>query len=301
MRNPALIFIAVLFAVPGWSKQLPRYALILSDPAPIEARAQGGKPAVEAAQAKVQAAQQSVKAELRARGFAVTGSSHTLLNAVFVAAAPESVDQLKSIPGVKQVARLGRFHLNLDKAVQLINVAGAYSLLGGTSNAGAGIKIGIIDTGITATHAAFQDSSLTPPAGFPLCQINFMAPGGETQWVDCTAANPALGLPICSSASCEFTNSKVIVARSYVPLLNMSLLNGVAAALSRDLQARRQLTPRPHRPRHRHFDGCRRSHQYRPLRHHHRRRPQSLSRKLQSVRISRRQRFHQRRSDHSGP
>jgi len=226
VRATALIFITVLFAVPGWSKQLPRYALILSDPAPIQARAQGGRPAVEAAQVKVVAAQESVKAELRARGFAVTGSAHTLLNAIFVAAAPESVDQLKSIAGVRQVARLGRFHLKLDHAVQLINVAAAYSLLGGTSNAGAGIKIGMIDTGITAAHPAFQDSSLTPPSGFPICQIDFIVPGGSIQKVDCTAANPTLGLPICSSASCEFTNNKVIVARSYVPLLNMSLLNG---------------------------------------------------------------------------
>jgi uncharacterized protein (TIGR03437 family) len=226
MRNVALILITVLFAIPGWSKQLPRYALILSDPAPIEARAQGGKTAVEAAQTKVLAAQETVKTELRARGFAVTGSAHTLLNAVFVAAGPESVDQLKSIAGVRQVARLGRFHLKLDHAVQLINVAGAYSLLGGTSNAGAGIKIGMIDTGITATHPAFQDSSLTPPSGFPICRIDFIVPGGTTQWVDCTASNSTLGLPICSSASCEFTNNKVIVARSYVPLLNTSLLNG---------------------------------------------------------------------------
>lgn len=230
MRNFALVFITVLFAVPGWSRELPHYALILSDPAPIEARAQGGKPAVEAARTKVTAAQESVKAELRARGFAVTGSSNTLLNAVFVAAAPESVDQLKTIAGVRQVARLGRFHLKLDKAVQLINVAGAYSLLGGTSNAGAGIKIGMIDTGITATHPAFQDSSLTPPSGFPICQIDFVMPGGAIKPVDCTASNSTLGLPICSSASCEFTNNKVIVARSYVPLLNMSLLNGVATA-----------------------------------------------------------------------
>src|SRR5580693_7041728 len=102
MRNVALILITVLFAIPGWSKQLPRYALILSDPAPIEARAQGGKTAVEAAQTKVLAAQETVKTELRARGFAVTGSAHTLLNAVFVAAGPESVDQLKSIAGVRQ-------------------------------------------------------------------------------------------------------------------------------------------------------------------------------------------------------
>src|SRR5579863_274770 len=230
MRNFALIFVTVLCAMPGWSRELPRYALILSDPAPIAARAQGGSPAVEAARTKVVAAQESVKAELRARGFAVTGSSNTLLNAVFVAAAPESVDRLKSIAGVRQVARLGRYRLNLDHAVQLINVAAAYSLLGGTSNAGAGIKIGMIDTGITATHPAFQDSSLSYPSGFPICLVDFVVPGGKTQQVDCSAADSTKGFPICSSASCEFTNNKVIVARSYVPLLNVSLLNGVPSA-----------------------------------------------------------------------
>src|SRR5579863_3564208 len=233
MRNFALIFVTVLCAMPGWSRELPRYALILSDPAPIAARAQGGSPAVEAARTKVVAAQESVKAELRARGFAVTGSSNTLLNAVFVAAAPESVDRLKSIAGVRQVARLGRYRLNLDHAVQLINVAAAYSLLGGTSNAGAGIKIGMIDTGITATHPAFQDSSLSYPSGFPICLVDFVVPGGKTQQVDCSAADSTKGFPICSSASCEFTNNKVIVARSYVPLLNMSFLNGASAATSR--------------------------------------------------------------------
>lgn len=230
MRNFALIFITVLCAVPGWSKELPRYALILSDPAPIAARAQGGRLAVEAARARVVAAQESVKAELRTRGFTVSGSAHTLLNAVFVAAAPESVDQLKSIAGVRRVAPVGRFHLNLDHAVQLINVAAAYSLLGGTSNAGAGIKIGMIDSGITATHPAFQDSSLAIPSGFPICQVDFVVPGGQTQWVDCAAADSTKGFPICSSAACEFTNNKVIVARSYVPLLNTSLLNAVTGA-----------------------------------------------------------------------
>ena len=37
---------------------------------------------------------------------------------------------------------------------------------------------------------------------------------------DCSTSDPAHGLPVCSSAGCEFTNNKVIVARSYVPLLN---------------------------------------------------------------------------------
>jgi uncharacterized protein (TIGR03437 family) len=221
MRAFALVPAAFLFSVTSWSRDLPRYAVILSDPAPITARAQGGQPAVEAARARVLAAQQSVREELRSRGVGgvrIVGSAHTLLNAIFIAAQPDAADRLKSIAGVSQVVRLGRFHLNLDHAVQLIDVPAAWSLLGGTSNAGAGVRIGIIDTGITATHPAFQDSALTPPAGFPVCQVRFA--GSSDQWVDCTAGNPANGFPVCSPVNCAYTNNKVIVARSYVPLLN---------------------------------------------------------------------------------
>src|ERR1700691_4936949 len=166
MRNLALVVLTAYFSVAGWSKDLPRYALILSDPAPIRARAEGGQAAVEAARTKVLAAQAAVRSELNARGVRITGSAHTLLNAIFVAAEPAVAAQLTSIDGVIQVARLKRFRPDLDHAVQLINVPAAYALIGGASNAGAGIKIGMIDTGITATHPAFQDSSLTPPAGF---------------------------------------------------------------------------------------------------------------------------------------
>jgi subtilisin family serine protease len=72
-----------------------------------------------------------------------------------------------------------------------MNAPAAWSALGGASNAGAGIKIAVLDSGIDQTHPAFQDSSLTAPKGFPIC----------------TDGHPE---------DCAFTNSKVIVARSYV-------------------------------------------------------------------------------------
>ncbi len=219
MRIPALFFLWLVFAAAGWSRDLPRYAVILSDPAPIEARAQGGEQAVESARAQVKAKQRALMDEMHARGVRITGAANTLLNAVFVAATPAEALQISAMPGVIQVTRLNRFHLNLDHAVQLINVPAAYSLIGGASNAGAGIRIGIIDTGITATHPAYRDSSLTPPAGFPICKINFGVYPTEN-FEDCSASDPAHGLPICSGAGCEFTNNKIIVARSYVPVLN---------------------------------------------------------------------------------
>jgi uncharacterized protein (TIGR03437 family) len=77
--------------------------------------------------------------------------------------------------------------------VKLVNAnPAAWNLVGGVGNAGAGVKIAVIDTGIDQTHPAFQDNSLSTPAGFPKC-----------------------GVP----SDCAFTNKKVIVARSYVKLL----------------------------------------------------------------------------------
>ncbi len=216
MRKLALVLFVLFCARAGWSRDLPRYALILSDPPAIRARAQGGPAAVEAARTKVMAAQAAVRSELSARGVRITGSSNTLLNAIFVAADPSVVTQLESIAGVIQVARLGRFRPTLDHAVQLINVPAAYNLIGGASNAGAGIKIGMIDTGIEATHQAFQDSSLTPPAGFPICTVTF-----GSGPVACTATDASKGFPLCASLlNCAYVNNKVIVARSYVPVLN---------------------------------------------------------------------------------
>ena len=75
--------------------------------------------------------------------------------------------------------------------LQYILLATAWNLLGGMGNAGDGIKIGIIDTGVEAANPAFQDPTLPLPPGYPFC-----TPG-----------------------DCQFTNNKVIVARSYVRLL----------------------------------------------------------------------------------
>src|ERR1700686_11566 len=78
--------------------------------------------------------------------------------------------------------------MKLNRANQLLNGPAAWNGLGGIPNAGAGMKIAIIDTGIDQTHPAFQDSSLAMPAGYP----------------------------ICTGSECAYTNNKVIVAGSYV-------------------------------------------------------------------------------------
>jgi len=172
-----------------------RYALILEDP-PVSERF-ATREARESVTARsyrqqVEARQQTLRRELTTRQIQITGSVSTLLNAVFVMSPPERAGELRTLPGVKGVVTLRTRHLLLNRATQLMNAPAAWNALGGMQNAGAGMKIAILDTGIDQNHPSFQDTSLKTPAGFPICNV----------------AN-------CSS----FTNNKVIVARSYVSIL----------------------------------------------------------------------------------
>ena len=182
-----------------------RYAVFLTDQ-PVAARYLTRESMQTAGAARyreqVARAQAGVTSALASRNIRVVGSVATVANAIFVVAPPESLAAIRAIPGVAGIMpmRTGRKHLNV--ATQLMNAApgattsaypSAWSIApGGSGNAGAGIKIGIVDTGIDQTHPAFQDSTLTAPAGFPKCNT-------DPTW-SCTA----------------YTTNKVIVARSYV-------------------------------------------------------------------------------------
>lgn len=183
--------ILTTFAAPAAQRGADRYALILSDPPlvnQIRSRAELHSRAAVAAARKIEAAQQTLRQELAARGIHVTGSVKTLLNAVFVEASRRDLGALRALPGVRRLSHMPPIKLHLNKAIDLINAPEAWTVVGGVQNAGAGVKIGIIDTGIDQTHPAFQDLSLTTPPNFP----------------------------ICAPQDCAYTNNKVIVARSYV-------------------------------------------------------------------------------------
>ena len=180
--------VQVLHAAPIYE----HYALILNDP-PVSEFSQSHKNAPQAVtenhRQRILAAQNSLRSELARRNLNVTSSVDTVLNAVFVRTTPDRLAELAALPGVKGVVRMRRMMPKLDRAAVLINAQGAWNALGGDKNAGLGMKIAIIDSGIDQNHPAFQDNSLAIPAGFPRC-----------------------GVP----ADCAFTNHKVIVARSYV-------------------------------------------------------------------------------------
>lgn len=172
-----------------------RYALILEDPPAASKAASRDQILRSSATAsyrqQIQARQQEIRSQLAARKIEVTASTDTVLNAIFVIAPGDRVSELAAIPGIKAVVPVRRYRRKLNAANQLLNAPAAWNLAGGIQNAGKGIKIAILDSGIDQTHPAFQDSSLPMPSGFPLC----------------------------SDGDCQFTNNKVIVARSYVSLL----------------------------------------------------------------------------------
>src|SRR5574340_336212 len=188
-----LAFVSVLGAetVPG------RYIVELTT-APVSDQVSGTRArislqgaAASSQRAQVRTQQQQVRRELEQRQARILDSVDTVANALFVEMPETAAARVAVMSGVKRVVPVRKFHLLLDRAVLLHKVADVWNRVG-AEHAGEGVKIAIIDTGIDATHAGFQDSSMAAPDSFP-------------------RAN--------STTDLAYTNGKIIVARSYVNLL----------------------------------------------------------------------------------
>jgi uncharacterized protein (TIGR03437 family) len=179
-----------------------RYTVVLADP-PVASRFASREDmqtsTADVYRQQIKAKQTSLTSEIESRGMRVTGSVTDLLNALFVTASADQAAGLKSLPGVTSVTQMRRFKLSLNRAITNLNGTLAWNSVGGLSNAGAGLKIGIIDTGIDQTHPAFQDPSLTAPSGFPKCTTGY-------------------------PADCAYATNKVIVARSYIRQLALDFV-----------------------------------------------------------------------------
>lgn len=191
VRSGLLLALAwAAFGQPGRHE----YAVVLKD-APVAervaTRAELGGPAASDHMARIGKARHSLRMELARRKIPVTGEASLLLNAVFVTATREQAEGLRGLDGVRRVELQPALRLHLNKALDLMRVPQAWSLAGGVENAGAGVKIGVIDTGIDKDHPAFQDTALPMPSGFPKGRPEDLAN----------------------------TSNKVIVARSYVAQL----------------------------------------------------------------------------------
>ena len=98
----------------------------------------------------------------------------TVLNGFAVVVPVSEVDRLERVPGVARVWPNVRYHALLDRSTRII---GADKLWGpALETAGNGIKIGIIDDGLDATHPFFNPAGFAYPAGFPKGQTSFATP-----------------------------------------------------------------------------------------------------------------------------
>jgi subtilisin family serine protease len=178
-------------------------AIIELESAPVAARTRSQSPTIQRVQradfssaeaialdSQLHNEQEDFKARARlvAPTLRVRTELRTLANAVSVEARGTEVAALSALPGVKRVELVRECHTMLDSSVPLINAPAMWERLGGVSNAGAGIRIAILDTGIDITNPLFNDAGYTAPPGFPRFDAR----------------------------SQSLTNNKVIVARSFV-------------------------------------------------------------------------------------
>ncbi len=196
-----LLPLFLLFLSASFAQVVPnRFIVQLStDPAATRVSRTAGRTAPENAAAATQRTlvrteQAQVRTQLAARGATVLDSTDTVMNALFVETSAADPQPWSGIANVTQVYPVQVAQPFLDQAVIVNKVTDAWAQIGQT-NAGAGIKIAIVDSGIDVGHAAFQNSPLTLPATFP--RVN-------------------------TSTDTAYTNNKVIVARSYVNLLSAS-------------------------------------------------------------------------------
>jgi minor extracellular serine protease Vpr len=142
------------------------------------------------AQLDVEHASFKSRASLVSPNLRVRTELRRLVNAVSIEATPSELSAIAAMPGVKRVELVKECFPTLDTSVPLINAPAMWDRVGGASNAGEGMRIAIIDTGIDIANPLFSDAGFTAPTGFPRTNGN--------------GSNVAL------------TNNKVIVAKGFL-------------------------------------------------------------------------------------
>ncbi|USD36931.1 S8 family serine peptidase [Ferrimonas sp. SCSIO 43195] len=118
----------------------------------------------------------------------------TLFNGVSVAGKGLTKEQLQALPGVAAVYEHALYHVQMDASRPLIHVPEAWELVGGMAEAGKGIKVAIIDSGIRPEHPMFSGEGFTAPDSATLPDDDY-----------------------CASVDESFCNNKLIVARYSTP------------------------------------------------------------------------------------
>jgi len=157
--------------------------------------------AVRSYRAQLKAGRNQFKQWLHANAPSATVTSEydISLNGVAVDLNGTPLATITAAPMVQRAAYDSLYHPNLSQSYHIINAVAAWNAAGGRSVAGAGVKIGDIDTGIDETHPFFDPTGFSYPAGFPKCD----AIDSNSHQVD---------------QDCKYVSTKVIVAKVFYGL-----------------------------------------------------------------------------------
>ena len=133
----------------------------------------------------------------------LTSEYYTVLNGAAVELNGAAIGKLRDNSEVASVEYNALYQPAMSESYKIINAAAAWSESGGRSDAGRGVKVGIIDTGIDASHPFFDPAGFTTPAGFPKCDARDSCSG-------------------TADTNCKYTSAKVIVAKVFNEKLNQS-------------------------------------------------------------------------------
>lgn len=121
---------------------------------------------------------------------------YTVLNGFAVKLNGYSLPKLAGVGGISDSGYSFDVHYDMNRSNALIGSSSLWTADGGQSNAGAGMKIGIIDTGIDFTHPFLTDNSLVVPQGYPKCDALDSAVHQQ-------------------DTACKYVSNKVIVAKMF--------------------------------------------------------------------------------------
>ena len=168
----AILLLAVSAAIMA-AQVIPEHYIVELKTEPVSVTAAGNSrlsaEQLQSRRDQIQAERDSTEAAIRVLGGSITHSFESLVNGMAVTMTEQAAQRLRQNSNVRSVNPVMRHHAVLDHAVNVHRIPAAWqSLNNGQSSAGAGIKIGILDTGIDSAHPAFQGFSTPVPSGFPL-------------------------------------------------------------------------------------------------------------------------------------
>lgn len=113
--------------------------------------------------AEIRAAQAAIEPAIVAAGGRIIGRYAKLANAIAVRAPVESLETLRTLPGVRSVELVHHYQRLLESSVPFIGATAVWGTRS-TNATGLGVRVGIIDSGIDYNHADFGGSGR--PADF---------------------------------------------------------------------------------------------------------------------------------------